>query len=52
VPGRYVNELSAAGPDVTREVYGDRKLARLIALKRAWDPENVFHLNHNIDPAW
>lgn len=52
VAGRYVNELSASGPDVTRAVYGDTKLARLIGLKRAWDPDNTFHLNHNIDPTW
>jgi hypothetical protein len=51
LPGRYINELSDAGPDVTRSSYGDAKLARLQALKRAWDPTNVFHLNHNVEPT-
>lgn len=50
-PGRYINELSDAGPDVTRSSYGDAKLQRLRALKREWDPANVFRLNHNIEPA-
>jgi FAD/FMN-containing dehydrogenase len=49
-PGRYINELSDGGPEVTRSSYGDAKLERLRALKRAWDPTNVFRLNHNIDP--
>ena len=47
---RYANGISAAGPDETRSIYGDAKLARLAALKRTWDPDNVFHLNHNIEP--
>jgi FAD/FMN-containing dehydrogenase len=51
LPGRYINELSDAGPEVTRASYGDAKLERLRALKRAWDPTNVFRLNHNIAPA-
>jgi FAD/FMN-containing dehydrogenase len=50
LPGRYINELSDAGPEVTRSSYGDAKLERLQALKRAWDPTNVFHLNHNVEP--
>ncbi|HEY7736037.1 MAG TPA: FAD-binding oxidoreductase [Candidatus Limnocylindrales bacterium] len=50
LPGRYINELSEAGPEVTRASYGDAKLERLQALKRAWDPDNVFHLNHNVAP--
>ncbi|HET7495834.1 MAG TPA: FAD-binding oxidoreductase [Candidatus Limnocylindrales bacterium] len=50
LPGRYINELSDAGPEVTQASYGDAKLERLRALKRAWDPANVFRLNHNIAP--
>lgn len=51
MPGRYINELSEAGPEVTRASYGDAKLQRLRALKHAWDPSNVFRLNHNVEPA-
>ena len=50
LPGRYINELSDAGPEVTRASYGDVKLERLRALKREWDPTNVFRLNHNVEP--
>jgi hypothetical protein len=50
VVGRYVNEVAESGPDETRAIYGDAKLAWLTTLKRAWDPDNVFHLNHNIVP--
>lgn len=48
--GRYLNGLCEYGPETTRLVYGDAKLGRLTELKRAWDPDNVFHLNHNIEP--
>jgi FAD/FMN-containing dehydrogenase len=51
LPGRYVNELSDAGPELTRHSYGDAKLQRLRMLKRTWDPTNVFRLNHNVEPA-
>jgi FAD/FMN-containing dehydrogenase len=49
--GRYANENADAGPEESRLIYGDAKLARLAVLKRAWDPDNVFHLNHNVAPA-
>jgi hypothetical protein len=33
-----------------RRAYPPEKLARLTAVKEAWDPDNAFHLNHNIQP--
>ena len=50
IAGRYANEIAEAGPEETRAIYGDAKLARLTRLKRAWDPDNVFRLNHSISP--
>ena len=32
-------------------VYGPRKLERLVAIKRQYDPDNLFRLNHNIPPG-
>ena len=37
-------------PGKTRTAFTDANYARLAAVKRAWDPDNVFHLNHNIPP--
>ena len=48
--GAYPNGNSDAGPDETRRIYGDAKLERLAALKRTWDPDNVFHVNPNVAP--
>jgi FAD/FMN-containing dehydrogenase len=48
--GAYPNGNSDAGPEETRRLYGDAKLSRLAALKRAWDPDNVFHVNPNVAP--
>ena len=49
--GAYSNGNSDAGPEESRRIYGDAKLARLAALKREWDPDNVFHVNPNVTPA-
>ena len=51
IVGRYANENSDDGPDATRSIYGDTKVARLAALKKTWDPVNVFRLNHNVVPT-
>ena len=48
--GRYVNDVSESCSDLGRWIYGDEKYDRLVAVKRAWDPENVFRLNQNIRP--
>jgi len=49
--GVYVNDLADEGPAGVKRAYGSRQLARLTELKDRYDPENVFHLNHNIPPT-
>ena len=49
--GGYPNGNADSGPAEIRRLYGDAKLARLAALKRAWDPDNVFHVNPNVAPT-
>jgi FAD/FMN-containing dehydrogenase len=46
--GAYVNVIG--DPGEVRRAYRNAKFEKLVELKRAWDPENVFHLNHNIRP--
>lgn len=48
--GAYVNDVVETGEGVVRGIYGDAKYERLVALKRAYDPENVFRLNQNVKP--
>jgi FAD/FMN-containing dehydrogenase len=50
--GAYVNHLDAdEGEERVRQAYGTATYDRLVAVKTAWDPENVFRLNHNIRPS-
>jgi hypothetical protein len=51
VTANYVNDLGEPGEHNLRDVYGGPRYDRLVALKGVWDPENVFRLNQNIDPA-
>ena len=48
--GVYVNVLGDEGESGVRRAYPAGKLARLAALKRRYDPDNLFHLNQNIRP--
>jgi hypothetical protein len=48
--GVYVNFLMDEGRERIRQAYGARKYERLRALKRAYDPTNLFRLNQNIPP--
>ena len=49
VSANFSSEQDAAG---FQQSFGRaERYQRLVDLKRRFDPENVFHLNHNIDPA-
>jgi FAD/FMN-containing dehydrogenase len=48
--GFYVNELAHDDTDKrVRANYGDN-YARLVALKKQYDPTNVFRMNANVKP--
>jgi len=47
--GVYVNNLGDEGQDRVKAAYGEN-YDRLLALKRKYDPNNLFRLNQNIRP--
>jgi FAD/FMN-containing dehydrogenase len=50
--GVYVNFLDADDDaSRVREAYGDDTYRRLAEVKAAYDPENVFHHNKNVEPS-
>jgi FAD/FMN-containing dehydrogenase len=49
--GAYVNALGDEGSAGVRRAYSAPQRVRLTAVKDAYDPDNVFHLNHNIAPS-
>ena len=49
--GGYVGFLGDAGDDTVRAAYPGDTWDRLRELKRRYDPDNLFRLNHNIPPA-
>jgi hypothetical protein len=46
----YVNNLGDEGPERVRAAYGENH-PRLAAVKRTYDPDNLFRANQNIDPS-
>ena len=48
--GVYVNFLAEEGEQRVHEAYPTATYARLAALKKHYDPTNLFHLNQNIKP--
>jgi FAD/FMN-containing dehydrogenase len=48
--GAYVNLLGREGQGRIREAYPNGTYERLVAVKRAYDPRNVFRGNQNVQP--
>lgn len=46
----YVNFMSSEAEDQVKATYGAEKYAKLSALKRKYDPNNLFRINQNIKP--
>jgi FAD/FMN-containing dehydrogenase len=49
--GGYLNYATDDSAETVEGAYGAQTFARLQAVKRAWDPGNLFRHNHNIPPA-
>ena len=46
----YVNNLTADDGRMVHSLWG-ANYPRLVTVKRCYDPDNIFRLNHNIDPS-
>jgi FAD/FMN-containing dehydrogenase len=49
--GAYVNFLGDEGEDRVRAAYPGSTWERLAAIKRRYDPGNLFRLNQNVPPV-
>jgi hypothetical protein len=49
--GAYVGFLGDEGSERVREAYPGPTWDRLAAIKRRYDPRNLFRLNQNVEPA-
>ena len=50
-PGAYVNFLGDEGEARVHDAYPGATWDRLARIKRAYDPENLFHRNQNVRPV-
>jgi hypothetical protein len=50
-PGAYVNFVGDEGEARVHDAYPGPTWDRLARIKRAYDPENLFHRNQNVPPA-
>jgi FAD/FMN-containing dehydrogenase len=48
--GVYVNFLEEEGAERVRDAYPPATFARLVEIKRKYDPQNIFRFNQNIPP--
>ena len=48
--GAYVNMMMDEGQDRVKAAYRDN-YARLAAIKKKYDPTNLFHVNQNVKPS-
>jgi FAD/FMN-containing dehydrogenase len=46
----YLNNLTAEDGRMAHHIWG-ANYQRLVTVKRRYDPDNIFRLNHNIDPS-
>jgi FAD/FMN-containing dehydrogenase len=49
--GSYAGFLGSDTPDDLAALWPAETMKRLVEAKRTWDPDNVFRLNHNVEPA-
>ncbi len=49
--GMYGNFTNSVAPGLSERMYPARTLQRLRALKREWDPDNLFSRNHSVVPV-
>jgi len=50
-PAAYVNFVADEGTERVRDAYPPSTYDRLAAIKRRYDPDNLFRRNHNVEPA-
>ena len=50
VSGAYANFLSSASEEDAAAIYPAQTYNRLAAVKRRYDPANLFARNHNVRP--